>query len=112
MTNYLFAVQETISRYGRYLCLYATILFYVLSNQTFQPGELYMIVGLLHAISLHALMFLSHAVQHIVRAAVSINRIKVKSLYFKIFICVRLLKVLEVLTHHLILLQIALLTGT
>ena len=77
LASYLSAFLETVSRQGRYFCIYATVLFYVLTGDQFRASELYIIVGLLNALSMHSLLFVALAIKHAVQANVTFRRITV-----------------------------------
>ena len=77
MTSYLSAIFETLSRNGRYFCLYAVILFYYIDGQNFRAGDLYVTVGLLNALTMHVLTLMAIAFKATVQASVTFKRITV-----------------------------------
>ena len=64
-------------RSGLHLCVYAVIVLFYIGNHHFRAETIYILIGLLNAISLNILIFVSLGIRTTIQMNVSIMRIKV-----------------------------------
>ena len=80
-TGYLTAAMEVLQRNGIHLCVYAVVLTYYLKQQHFRAETIYTTIGLLNAVGMNILIYVSLAIRTAIQMNVSINRITVSTCF-------------------------------
>ena len=78
-TGYLTAGMEVLQRNGIHLCVYAVVLTYYFKQQHLRAETIYTTIGLLNAVGMNILIYVSLAIRTAIQMNVSINRITVST---------------------------------